>query len=102
MFPLAMWLHASRVWDYADGLERFLRGVFVAGLEEVIYCPGCNFPVHERLLEADWRTWRVRKWMESVGRVQGVMGVLVERGLGEKEGADWCWKLVRALEELQV
>jgi len=59
-------------------MRRFLTATSAAGLEEVIYCPMCNFGVHGRLEDVEVQRGWMRERVDAVRRVEDAMGVLLE------------------------
>jgi hypothetical protein len=99
MFAVPMWFQANRIWEAVNNLHNFLASTFVADLEEVIYCPMCNYPVHARLEDVERNRLMMRQWVGGTKKVHDAITVLLDatRGGDKKE---WCWELSTALEAL--
>ena len=85
------------VWEGVDRARGVIEGVFVGGLEEVIYCPQCRFSGAERLRAAERECERVGGWLVESERVEEGFVLILGLGRGERVGVEGeLWRELEA------
>jgi hypothetical protein len=91
----------TKVLDRIEEGIRVVDGVFSPGLEEIIYCPQCEFRGKQRLERAEKAAENGRRWLrfgtkvnEAFERVVGMRGGVgewenLERAVEVMEGEVW-------------